>query len=147
MSRYTQGYFRPKNPKKYQGDSNNIVFRSSWEMRCMTFFDENPNILRWASEEIVIPYVDPMTGKRRRYFPDFLIECVQKDGNKKIVMIEVKPHAQTQPPKKQKRQTRRYIQEVHTYGVNENKWKAAQKYCSAKGWDFQVWTEKNMKFT
>lgn len=147
MPNYMQGKFKPKNPKKYIGDPSNIIFRSSYEFRCMKFFDENSNITKWASEELSIKYPDPADPtKIRRYFPDFIIECKQQDGSKKIVMIEVKPDAQTRPPEKKKRVTKRYISEMYTYKKNEYKWKAAQNYCAAKGWEFQIWTEKNMKF-
>ena len=61
MSERTQKYkgkFTPENPSKYAGDSNNIIYRSMWERRCMKYFDNNPSILQWASEEVVIPYYD-----------------------------------------------------------------------------------------
>ena len=50
------GTFRPKNPRKYAGDPNNIIYRSTWEARVMNWLDKNPNIITWASEEIAIPY-------------------------------------------------------------------------------------------
>ena len=72
------GKFRPRNPKKYRGDSSKIVYRSSWEARCMNYFDLNDNILWWASEEVIVPYRDPLTNKARRYFPDFIIKIKQR---------------------------------------------------------------------
>ena len=66
MSERTQKYkgkFTPTNPSKYIGDSNNIIYRSMWERRCMKYFDGNPSILQWASEEVVIPYYDTATKK------------------------------------------------------------------------------------
>ena len=148
MSKFVQGKYKLKNPQKYVGDPNNVVFRSSWEMRCCKFFDENKNIVKWASEELSIEYPDPANPRKiRRYFPDFIIQCLQPDGSKKMVMIEVKPDAQTRPPELKKRKTKRYLEEMYTYKKNEYKWKAAQNYCAAKGWEFQIWTEKNMRFT
>ena len=53
------GYFKPKNPTKYRGNPTNIVYRSLWERKFMVFCDNNPSILQWGSEEIIIPYRAP----------------------------------------------------------------------------------------
>ena len=58
-----KGKYTPENPSKYMGDSTNIVYRSMWERRCMKYFDTNPSVLGWASEEISIPYYDTATKK------------------------------------------------------------------------------------
>ena len=86
-----KGKYKPQNPKKYMGDSDNIIYRSMWERRCMKYFDNNPGILQWASEEIAIPYYDTLSKKVRRYFPDFLIKVKNKDGEEKAHLIEVAP--------------------------------------------------------
>jgi hypothetical protein len=142
--KYFQGYFKPKNPSKYLGDSQNIIYRSSYEYRVMTYFDTNPNILKWGSEEFHIPYVSPIDRSWHRYFPDFIIQAKGKDGNTKTIVIEVKPSSQTKPPKVGQKPTRRYINEIATWGVNEAKWKAAQEYCLDRGWSFQIITEKDL---
>jgi hypothetical protein len=59
-------------------------------------------------------------------------------------LIEVKPYHQTQEPKKQQRKTKRYINEVKTYGINIYKWKAAKEYCADRGWTFQILTEREL---
>jgi hypothetical protein len=69
-----QGYFKPRHPEKYVGDVNKIRFMSSWELQADKFLDDNPNVLRWSSEEIVIPYVKPTDGKVHRYYPDYWVE-------------------------------------------------------------------------
>ena len=74
------GKFRPRFPKKYKGDASKIVYRSSWEARCMNYFDLNENILWWASEEVIVPYKSPIDGRYHRYFPDFVINVKQRDG-------------------------------------------------------------------
>ena len=56
-----KGIYRPSNPKKYKGDSKNIIYRSLWERKFMNYCDLNENILEWASEEFWIPYLDPTT--------------------------------------------------------------------------------------
>jgi len=137
------GKFKPKNPNKYVGDPNNIIFRSSWEAKCMSYFDRKDEIISWASEEISIPYRSPVDSRIHRYYPDFIIRV--KTGDKtKTIMIEVKPYKQTQPPKQRSRVTKQYITEVTTWGVNQSKWKAAEEYCKDRGWGFQIITEKEL---
>ena len=38
-----KGRFIPKYPEKYKGDPTNIIFRSLWERRVMSYLDENIN--------------------------------------------------------------------------------------------------------
>lgn len=141
---YKQGYFKPKNPNKYLGDPTGIVYRSGWEKKVMEYLDDNINVKGWSSEEIVIPYISPIDNKMHRYFVDFYVEAVGRDGETKKMLLEVKPKAQTQAPKTPKRKTKRYITEVMTYGVNQAKWKAATDYCRHKGWDFKIITESEL---
>jgi len=139
-----QGIFRPKNPQKYIGDSNNIVYRSSWECRVMNWFDQNDDIISWASEELIVPYKSPIDNRFHRYFPDFIVKVKTRDGTMKTLMIEVKPKKQTVPPEPRKRVTKQYITEVTTYGVNQAKWKAAHEYCLDRGWEFKIMTEEHL---
>ena len=139
-----QGIFRPKNPKKYVGDSNNIVYRSSWECRVMNWFDQNDDIISWASEELIVPYKSPIDNRFHRYFPDFIVKVKTRDGTMKTLMIEVKPKKQTVPPEPRKRVTKQYVTEVTTYGVNQAKWKAAHEYCLDRGWEFKIMTEEHL---
>ena len=139
-----KGRFQPRNPKKYRGDYKNIVYRSLWELRAMKSFDENSNVLEWSSEEVIVPYYDPTAGRNRRYFPDFVVKTLQRDGSIKTLMLEVKPYQQTVEPQKQKRITKRYITEVTTYVTNKEKWKAATEFCLDRGWEFRIITEKEL---
>jgi hypothetical protein len=138
------GRFTPRNPQKYIGDYKNIIYRSSWECKMMDWLDRNPNIISWASEELIIPYISPVDGRWHRYFPDFLVKMRAKDGKLKTMLLEVKPKRQSQAPEPQKRITKRYINEVATWGVNQSKWKAANEYCLDRGWEFQVITEDHL---
>ena len=139
-----KGYYKPKNPSKYLGDPTNIVYRSSWERQCMLYFDRNDNVIKWGSEEIVIPYRSPLDRRVHRYFVDFIIKVRTTDGNLETHLIEVKPYKQTRPPKIPSRKTRRYLNEVTTYLVNEAKWKAANEYCADRRWKFQIITENEL---
>jgi len=139
-----KGKFRPKNTSKYMGDPTKIQYRSLWERKCMIKFDENPSILRWASEEMAIPYLSPVDKKRHRYYPDFLVELKNKQGEIETLMIEVKPLKQTVAPKKPKRVTQRFINEAKTFSVNLAKWDAARAVCEKRGWEFRILTEKEI---
>jgi hypothetical protein len=146
MTRGRKGRYKVKYPEKYRGDPTNIIYRSSWEKKLMTLFDERSDVIAWCSEEVVIPYMSPLDKKIHRYFPDFLVIFKQKDGSHRTVLIEVKPWSQTQVPTKQKRVTKRLIHEVTTYSVNDAKWQAAEAYCRKKNWEFKIVTEKDLKF-
>jgi hypothetical protein len=132
------GTFKPRNPQKYIGDHRKIVYRSTWECRYMDWLDRNDDVMSWASEELIVPYVSPVDGKRHRYFPDFLVKIRTKDGKLKTLMVEIKPLKQSRPPEKRKRFTKQYITEVTTWGVNRAKWKAAIEYCKDRKWEFVV---------
>lgn len=137
-----KGWFTPRNPQKYKGDATNIVYRSSWELRVMKYLDENSAVIWWASEELFIPYKSPVDQKVHRYFPDFIAKIRQ--ANKEITMvIEVKPFKQTQKPV-QKRRTQKFLQEVATYAINQEKWRAADLFCKEHGWQFKIITEKEL---
>lgn len=138
-----KGWFRPKNANKYNGDANNIIYRSSWELRVMKYLDDNPNVIWWCSEELVIPYYDPIQDKKRRYFPDFVVKTKRKDGSVMTYVLEVKPESQTKQPQ-QKRKTQKFINESVTYIINQSKWKAATEFCKDHGWEFKVITEKDL---
>lgn len=142
-----KGYFRPKNSSKYKGDPTKIIYRSLWERKLMLYLDQHPEVILWSSEEFFIPYKSPIDGKYHRYFPDFWVK--KKDG--RVMVIEVKPRAQTRPPdplKKNKtptgRVSRRYLNEVRTWGINEAKWKAAKEFCDDRRWEFKLMTEKEL---
>lgn len=138
------GRFVPKNPQKYRGDINNIIFRSSWEYKLMKFLDEHPGVLEYGSEEIIIPYLSPKDGRMHRYFVDFYVKLKDASGNILQYIVEVKPFSQTQPPTPKKRVTPRHLEECMTYAVNRAKWDAAEKFANMNGIKFIVLTEKEL---
>lgn len=140
------GKFSPRNPQKYRGDFTNIVYRSTWECRVMTWLDNNDAIIEWGSEELVIPYKSPVDNRVHRYFPDFYVKVKQKDDTIRVMILEVKPARQTKPPEKKKKVTKQYIQEVVTWGVNSAKWAAAREFCADRNWEFKIITEKDVNF-
>ena len=141
------GKFRPQNYKKYKGDPTNIIYRSLWEKKFMLWCDKNENILEWGSEEIIIPYRSPVDNRFHRYFPDFYVKAKTRNGTLSKNIIEIKPYAQTQQPKRNKKVkvTRSYLTEVKTFAVNQAKWKAADEYCKDRRMNFLVLTENELR--
>jgi len=143
-SKYNQGKFHPQNPQKYKGNVNNIIYRSSWELKFMQWCDRNENILEYGSEEFWIPYISPVDNRVHKYFPDFIIKVKENSGNTKNYVVEVKPQRQTVPPKQKSRVTKSYLYEAQTYAVNQAKWKAAEEWCADRLLNFMVITEKEL---
>ena len=145
-----KGKFKPKNPKKYKGNPTNIIYRSLLERRFMVYLDNNPSVLKWNSEEIIIPYVSPLDNRVHRYFPDFFMEYRNTRNVIVRTLIEVKPSIQTKPPNPKRkltktgRKSKRYLREVNAYIINDAKWKQAIKYCGERGWDWKIITEKEI---
>jgi hypothetical protein len=143
MPKYHQGLYLCKNPEKYVGDVAKIVYRSSWERKFMIYADTNPQVLKWGSEELVIPYMSPVDNRVHRYFPDFIMMVQTNAGLIKKYLVEVKPEAQTLPPVA-KRNTKRLYEETKTYAVNTAKWRAAEEFCTKHDLTFMVITEKHL---
>lgn len=164
-SRFHQGYYIPKHPEKCLSSEN--IYRSSWEASFMRWLDDNPDIVRWASEPIGVKYLnpianlkyckennmdpnDPRNWKLCTYYVDIWYEVRQKDGSVKKVFGEIKPWSQTQKPKPlyegaSLKEHRRYCKEANDYLVNMAKWKAAIREFTSKGCEFIVITEKTLK--
>jgi hypothetical protein len=141
MPSFAKGYYTPKNPDKYMGNKTPI-YRSSWEFSVMRTFDTNPAILKWVSEGIKIPYVNPFTGQHTVYVPDFFIVYVDAQGKQHSELIEVKPEKHTFLEKTGKNQNNK-IQ----YVLNQAKWAAAQAWASHKGVRFRIINESDLFHT
>lgn len=110
----------------------------------MRFLDYNPNVVEWSSEETIIPYQNPLTGRVSRYFVDFYAKMKDKNGNIKKFLIEVKPHSQTLPPVQKNRKTKSLVYQQAEYVKNQAKWKSASEYCSKRDMNFVILTEKQL---
>ena len=140
-----RGKYIPINPKKYKGNPSNVVYRSLWERKLMVYCDMYDKILEWGSEEIIIPYISPWDGKRHRYFPDFYMKVKQVDGSIKRFIVEVKPKYQCKPPvTNPSRKTKKWLNEVKTYTINQAKWKYANEFCELNDMEFKVLTEDHL---
>jgi len=136
-----RGKYRPKNPSKYDGDHTKVTYRSSWERAVFKWLDENQNVKKWSSEEVIIPYRCKTDNKVHRYFVDLKVTF----NNGQTYLIEIKPEKETKEPKIRQRKTPAYIKEVMTYVKNISKWDAADEYAKDRGCIFEVWTERTIK--
>jgi hypothetical protein len=136
--------FKPVFAEKYAGDPTNIIMRSSCETRFAMWCDKNPSVIKWSSEETVVPYRCPTDNLIHRYFVDFKIQVNSNDGKLKTYLIEVKPEKQTNPPQYPGKQTQRYLQESFMYIKNQAKWAAARAYAKDRGWEFKIITEHEL---
>ena len=144
MNESIKSKYKPRNPRKYKGNPNNIVCRSNWEKKFCQWCDTNENILLWASEEFSIPYVSPLDRRVHQYYPDFLIKVQEGVGAIRDYVIEVKPKRQCIPPKRKSKVTKGYIYEAKTYEVNKAKWRAAEDWCKDRRLIFKVITEDEL---
>ena len=152
MARRNYKYqYKVLNEAKYTGNPDSIVCRSSWELAVCKHLDDNTNVRRWASEEIIVPYESALDGKPHRYFVDFYVELM--DDRK--FLVEVKPKCETTEPvypKPKKKgakiaasRLRSYESAIQTYLVNMSKWKAAKEFAAKRGMKFVIWTEDELR--
>jgi len=141
---YHKRKFTPTNPEKYIGNVNDIIMRSSWETRFAMWCDKNPSIIKWSSEEVIVPYRCPTDNKMHRYFIDFKIQVRDREGTLKTYLIEVKPSKQTAPPEFPGRRTKKYLVESALFIKNQAKWKSAINYAKDRGWEFKIITEHDL---
>ena len=140
---WQQGFYTVKHPEKYEGDVNKVVYRSSWELDAFNFCDNNPHVLKWSSEEIIIPYSKPSGNggfRPARYFPDLFMEYRTKDGQLRRDLIEIKPARQTKVSRSRSPKNKKYENQV--LFINRLKWEAAENWCKQNGMTFRVLTER-----
>lgn len=135
--------YTPINEEKYV-DKDPIICKSSWETHFCKWCDSNPNIVKWSSETLQIPYYDMSKKKQRRYYPDFIMAV--KDINNKIqtYVVEIKPYKETIPPVRRGKKETSFLYEFYTWQTNVSKWKAADLFCRKKGLIFKIITEKDL---
>lgn len=142
MAKFIQGYYTPKHPEKYVGDTTKIRYMSSWELQTHQFFDNNSRVLRWSSEEIAIPYIKPTDGRFHKYYPDYWVEYVNVEGEICQEILEVKPAQQTRPSKSRNPKHRLY--EQLNFAVNTAKWQYAMAWCQQRNMKFRIITENSI---
>jgi len=104
--------------------TSKCVYRSGWEKTYACLLDNDPTVISYSYESIVIPYVsNKTTHKVRRYFPDFFITYV--DGSR--VLVEIKPR-------------RKLVQKTV-----QKKLDAAKKWCECNDVTLRIITEIELK--
>ncbi len=89
----------------------------------MRWLDDNPDVVKYGYETVVIEYVSNMkSNRRRKYYPDFLVEYA---AHKEL--IEIKP-------------SKRLVQ-----ANVKKKLAAAKGWCDAAGITLKVLTEHELK--
>lgn len=137
----SKGEYTVKNRDKYVGVGN-PRYLSSWELVVFKKLDHHPDVIEWGAENVIIPYYSTADGRKRRYMVDIYMKYRDKQGKIRKELVEIKPFKETQPPKNSKRKkTSTYLQEVYTFAVNTDKWKAATKYAKDRKMEFRILTE------
>jgi hypothetical protein len=141
--KFKSGKFVPRNPEKYIGDIHNIIYRSSWEGKFCQYCDQNPNIIKWASEAIQIEYWNPVDKKTHIYHPDYYIKTQKTDGTTEDWIIEIKPASQYQLDKKPvlkgpmtEKRILSHNEQMKTWIVNRAKFDAAMNFAKYNGYRF-----------
>lgn len=134
-SLYHNGIVDPKTCRKYVESCKGepAIYRSGLELRFMNYCENNPNIVKWASEPLEIPYISRLDNRRHIYNPDFVIQ--NKQGH--VIIVEIKPSNQTIRPSEF---DTRWLKEQ--WVKNCDKWKAAKEYADKHDMKFIIVTEK-----
>ena len=140
---FKQGYYYPKHPEKLLGNSKHAIYRSGLELSYFRILDANPQVVRWGSEEVIIPYY--FDNKWHKYYVDLIVFLQQGPILKKL-FIELKPYSQTQVPKNSpRRKQKNYLRECYEWNKNTAKWASAKQYAQKVGCEFVVLTEKDIE--
>lgn len=130
-----KGLYKPINPQKYMGDPTKIRFLSAWELKVMQFFDKSDSIVQWGSEEIKVPYFNPVKKAMAMYLPDFIVKYKDSKGNIHTEIVEVKPSKEATVRKKMSNYDKVMLV------INTAKWQACGAMCAKAGVRFRVLTE------
>ena len=112
----------------------------------MRYLDHHPDVVEWASEPVKIPYSNPLPTKKSPdgggqsiYIPDFLVTFLDKSGNRRTKLIEIKPLSQAAESRGRNSSAASIIRMK-----NEAKWGAATQWAMRRGVDFLVLTEAEL---
>jgi hypothetical protein len=140
-----QGYFTPMNPEKYSGDVSKIIYRSSWELKFLSYCDNTEAVVEYASEPVPIAYWNPILKKESTYWVDCYMATKSPDGEITKWLIEVKPQKYLTPPEAPNRLTEKatlnYARHAKAYIINDAKFRAAKVYAKKNNMRFGIITE------
>ena len=162
-----QGYVKAlKNPEKYIGDINLIIYRSSWELAFSRWCDTSPSVLQWSAEPMSVPYANrvakldeckrlgldpnnPRNWVTKNYNIDFWIRIKKDENTIEKWFIEIKPKDKLKkpiPPKQGAtlKELRRFNILAKEYLVNESKFAAIDNWAKINGAKFYIFHEDIM---
>lgn len=142
---YKQGTYEVKNKDKYIG-TKDPRYLSSFELAVWQWCDRSPSVVKWGAEVVVVDYFNPVKNRKARYIVDLYLKYVNKQGETREEIIEIKPVDQCRPPKKGrgKKAESTFLQESLTWATNQAKWEAATKYATDRKWTFRLLTEQSI---
>jgi hypothetical protein len=162
-----QGYYKAQNPEKYLGNTDLIIYRSSWERSFCRWCDCSPSVIRWTSEPIGIPYYDrvskleeckkyglnpndPKNWVIKNYHADFLLEIKKDENTTEKWFVEIKPSNQLKkpvPPNQNAslKEHKRFNIAAKDFLINEAKWAAMNAYAEKNNCKFYVFTQDTLK--
>ena len=111
------------------------TYRSGLELKFFRFCDNSPNVLKWGSENVIIPYRSPLDNRAHKYYVDNLV-IIKEDEQIKKYLVEIKQYKQTKKPQTKYRKKSHLIYEQRAYITNQAKWEAARDYCKKCGYLF-----------
>lgn len=104
--------------------AGNCSYRSGWELAFMKYLDECDNVVSYEYEKLIIEYVSNVrSGKKRKYFPDFVVKYVDNT----VDVIEIKQQ--------------RRLHHLTTI----KKANAAREWCTANYATYKIYTEIELK--
>lgn len=103
-------------------NSKSPMFRSNYELKVHIWLDDNDSIEGYEYEPYIIPYKDT-EGKKRYYFPDFLIKFVGEDA---LLLLEVKNDYSS------------------GLAINVSKDLAAKNFAKEKGLNYELWLDSKI---
>lgn len=144
-SGHEQGYYKPKNPEKYIGDLNSVIYRSSWELKFLIFCDNEDRVVKYSSELYSVAYHNFKTKRLNYYNIDFYAEILNDSEKIDKWLIEVKPMKYVKKPSPPKRYSEKslktYKHNLETWMINEVKFSAARAFARENDMKFGIVTE------
>lgn len=165
-ARTKQGWYKVQNKKKYVGDPNLVVYRSSWEMKFCKWCDYSPSVRRWSSEPMKIPYYDrvsilekcrkeglnpnnPKNWRVKNYHTDFWLE-IDKGEIVEKWFVEIKPAYKLKkpvppPPNSPLKLVKQFNIKAKEYLINEAKFASLNEWAKKHKMKFYVFTEDTLR--
>lgn len=140
--KYYQGIYRPKYPDKYAGKEY-PRYLSNYELRFFRWCDLNENVKSWASEAVIIPYLNPLDNRMHKYYTDGVVALKEGDRVQKY-LIEIKPKSQTVAPVAGKKRSKTLLYESKQWVQNQAKWAAAKVWAERNGYKFLILTQEHL---